>query len=166
MTGLVVLVVTLLLAGVAGLVLRARNGQVRATGESAPTEAGTGTRTRSETRALVDQLDALGVERGERLTLLQFSSPFCAPCRTTRTLLADIARAVPDVRHVEVDVAAGDLELALVRRLDIRRTPTTVILDSHGEELARASGVPRREQVMAVLDPAVGPAQLPKVSDR
>ena len=60
------------------------------------------------------------------------------------------------------DVAAGDSELALVRHLDIRRTPTTVILDGQGEVLARASGVPRREQVMAV----VGPPETPQVSDR
>jgi thiol-disulfide isomerase/thioredoxin len=151
-TGLVVLAVTLLLAAAAGLVLRSRNGQVRATREAASTGAA----------ALVAQLDALGVERGERLTLLQFSSPFCAPCRATRTLLADVARTAPDVRHVEVDVGAGDPELALVRHLDIRRTPTTVILDSHGEELARASGVPRREQVLAV----VGPPETPQVSGR
>ncbi|MDQ1632692.1 MAG: hypothetical protein QOC80_2664, partial [Frankiaceae bacterium] len=39
MTGLVVLVVTLLLAAAAGLVLRSRNGQVRATREAASTGA-------------------------------------------------------------------------------------------------------------------------------
>src|SRR5690242_8406284 len=40
--------------------------------------------------------------RGERASLLQFSSAFCAPCRTTRRVLASVADAVPGVAHVEV----------------------------------------------------------------
>src|SRR6187397_385991 len=41
-------------------------------------------------------------ERGERATLLQFSSAFCAPCRATRRILADVSSTVPGVAHVEV----------------------------------------------------------------
>jgi thiol-disulfide isomerase/thioredoxin len=164
-TGLVVLVVTLLLAGAAGLVMRARSGQVRAAAP-VPAAAAAGVSGAEATpeapSALVAQLDALGVERGERLTLLQFSSTFCAPCRATRTLLADVAATAPGVQHVEIDVADGDAELELVRSLDIRRTPTTVILDGAGSELARASGVPRREQVLAL----VAPAQPSRAADR
>src|SRR5687768_1652012 len=40
---------------------------------------------------------------GERATLLQFSSAFCAPCRATRRILSDVAEAVPGVAHIEVD---------------------------------------------------------------
>src|SRR3954451_18065399 len=47
---------------------------------------------------------------GERATLLQFSSAFCAPCRATRRTLADVAGLVPGVVHVEVD-AEPHLEL-------------------------------------------------------
>jgi len=39
-------------------------------------------------------------ELGERATLLQFSSAFCAPCRATRRILADVSSAVPGVAHV------------------------------------------------------------------
>ena len=85
---------------------------------------------------------------GERATLLQFSSAFCAPCRATRRVLADIADLVPGVAHVEVD---AEHHLDLVRRVGVLRTPTTLVLDDRGQEVTRASGAPRKEQVVAAL---------------
>lgn len=87
---------------------------------------------------------------GERATLLQFSSAFCAPCRVTRHTLADVAARVPGVVHVEVD---AEHHLDLVRRLGVMRTPTTLVLDAAGREVTRAAGAPRREQVLAALGP-------------
>lgn len=89
---------------------------------------------------------------GERATLLQFSSAFCAPCRATRQVLGDVAGVVPGVAHVEVD---AEQHLALVRQLQIMRTPTTVVLDARGHEVARAAGAPRKEQVLAALGEAL-----------
>ena len=85
---------------------------------------------------------------GERATLIQFSSAFCAPCRATRRTLADVAGLVPGVVHVEVD---AEHHLELVRTLGILRTPTTLVLDSVGREVTRATGAPRKEQVLAAL---------------
>jgi thiol-disulfide isomerase/thioredoxin len=90
--------------------------------------------------------------RGERATLLQFSSAFCAPCRATRRILEDVARAVPGVAHVEVD---AEEHLDLVRALGVRRTPTTVVLDATGREVTRATGAPKPAQVLAALDASV-----------
>ena len=90
--------------------------------------------------------------RGERATLLQFSSAFCAPCRATRRTLADVAGAVPGVAHVEVD---AEEQLELVRALGVLRTPTTLVLDASGREVTRATGVPRRAQVLAALEGGV-----------
>ena len=86
---------------------------------------------------------------GERATLLQFSSAFCAPCRATRTILSDVADVVPGVVHLEVD---AEHHLELVRALDVLRTPTTLILDATGAEATRASGAPRKEAVLSALD--------------
>lgn len=85
---------------------------------------------------------------GERATLLQFSSAFCAPCRATRRVLADVASVVPGVRHVELD---AEHHLDLVRRFGVTRTPTTLVLDRLGREVTRATGAPRKEQVVAAL---------------
>lgn len=95
---------------------------------------------------------AYDAARGERATLLQFSSAFCAPCRATRRILADVSTAVPGVAHVEVD---AEQQLDLVRRLGILRTPTTLVLDASGREITRATGSPRPAQVLAALDGVV-----------
>ena len=85
---------------------------------------------------------------GERATLLQFSSAFCAPCRATRVVLGEVAGPLPGVAHVEID---AEHHLDLVRRLGVTRTPTTLVLDASGRERARAAGAPTREQVTAAL---------------
>ena len=85
---------------------------------------------------------------GERATLLQFSSAFCAPCRATRRVLADVAGMVPGVRHIEVD---AEQHLDLVRRVGVLRTPTTLVLDAEGREVSRAAGAPTRQAVVASL---------------
>ena len=85
---------------------------------------------------------------GERATLLQFSSAFCAPCRATRRILTEVAEAVPGVTHVEVD---AEHHLDLVRRVGVMRTPTTLVLDKAGVEVTRAAGAPRKDQVLQAL---------------
>ncbi len=67
----------------------------------------------------------LGQPLGSRATLLQFSSAFCAPCRATRRIL--------------------------VRLLDVRRTPTVFVLGPDGQIARRASGQPRKADVIAAL---------------
>ncbi len=100
------------------------------------------------------RLDAaeLGEGLGERATLVQFSSAFCAPCRATRRVLAEVAAMVPGVAHVEID---AEEHLDLVRRLDILKTPTVLVLDADGRIVRRASGQPRRADVIAALGEAV-----------
>jgi thiol-disulfide isomerase/thioredoxin len=88
------------------------------------------------------------VVAGERATLVQFSSAFCAPCRATRRVLGEVTRMVPGVSHVEID---AEHHLELVRRLGILRTPTTIVLGPDGHEVSRASGVPVAAQVVAAI---------------
>ena len=90
----------------------------------------------------------IGGDLGSRATLVQFSSAFCTPCRATRTLLENVVSDLTDVRHVEID---AETNLELVRKLDIRSTPTTLILNSLGVEVGRAIGAPKRDQVLAAL---------------
>ncbi|MFE0964399.1 thioredoxin family protein [Streptomyces fungicidicus] len=94
----------------------------------------------------------LGVALGERATLVQFSTAFCAPCRATRRVLAEVAALVPGVTHVEIDAEA---RLDLVRRLEIQRTPTVLVLDARGRVVRRAAGQPRKADVIAALGEAV-----------
>ena len=137
MTGLWVLLGALALTVAVGLLLRARNGTIR---DTAPDDS------------LREVLAALDATPGERATLLQFSSAFCAPCRATRRILGEVTELVPGVAHVEVD---AEQHLDLVRRLDIRKTPTTLVLDAAVREVKRAAGQPRKADVLAALGHAV-----------
>lgn len=94
----------------------------------------------------------LGAPLGERATLVQFSSAFCAPCRATRRVLAEVSGMVEGVRHVEID---AEEQLDLVRRLHVLSTPTVLVLDAGGSVVRRASGQPRRADVIAALGAAV-----------
>ncbi|MEU3825593.1 thioredoxin family protein [Streptomyces sp. SID161] len=94
----------------------------------------------------------LGCGLGERATLVQFSSAFCAPCRATRRLLGEVAGMVPGVTHVEIDAEA---HLDLVRELRILKTPTVLVLDADGRVVRRATGQPRKADVIAALGEAV-----------
>lgn len=105
--------------------------------------------------AAVERLSAADLGRealGERATLVQFSSAFCAPCRATRVTLTEVASRVDGVAHVEVD---AESHLDLVRRLNILRTPTTLVLDPEGRVRTRAAGAPKRVDVYAALDQVV-----------
>jgi len=96
--------------------------------------------------------DVLGSSLGERATLVQFSSAFCAPCRATRVLLTDIAGKMPGVVTIDID---AEERLELTRKLNILRTPTVLVLDADGRITRRASGLPRRDQVLGALAEAV-----------
>jgi hypothetical protein len=52
------------------------------------------------------------------------------------------------VAHVEVD---AESRLDLVRRLDVRKTPTVFVLGPDGQVARRAMGQPRRAEVIAAL---------------
>ena len=91
----------------------------------------------------------IGHELGSRVTLVQFSTAFCTPCRATRALLTDVAADLDDVVHVDID---AEKHLDLVRRLEILSTPTTLVLDKSGVEVGRAVGAPKRADVMATLN--------------
>lgn len=141
--GLLILVLAVLVA--VGFGLHRRRVDGRFAGGSAPVEESAAV----EGSAWSSVAAAVpGAALGERATLVQFSSAFCAPCRTTRVVLADVAERYDGVAHFEID---AEQHLALVRELDVRRTPTTLILDPAGRELTRAAGAPRREQVLAAL---------------
>jgi thiol-disulfide isomerase/thioredoxin len=134
---LLALIAILALATGYGFYFRARSGRLKATAKKG-----------SATATTVITAVEMGAEFGSVATLLQFSSAFCAPCRTTKVLLGEVAKEHPGVTHVVLD---AESHLELVRRLKIISTPTTLILDPGGVEVGRAVGAPRREQVAAAL---------------
>jgi thiol-disulfide isomerase/thioredoxin len=137
MNGLVVCVAVLAAASVYGVLHRWRSGRVRVSGRDGGKRLGAA---------------ELGQALGERATLVQFSSAFCAPCRATRRVLGEVAGMVPGVSHVEID---AEDHLDLVRDLGILKTPTVLVLDAGGRIVRRATGQPRKADVIAALGEAV-----------
>ena len=151
--GLIALAAALLAATVLGVALRRRAGRFR------PGPPGTGMTTARAGTGVLTEAD-VGGSLGERATLVQFSTHFCAPCRPTRQILAQVADMVDGVTHVEIDAAA---RLDLVRRLGINSTPTVLVLGPDGAIVRRAVGLPRKADVIAALGSAVpGPGQAQK----
>jgi thiol-disulfide isomerase/thioredoxin len=143
-TGVVVLVAVLAVAAATGLVWRQRNGRLR----TVPGPRAEGPiLTSAELRAPL----------GERATLVQFSSAFCAPCRATRRILTEVAELTDGVAHVEID---AESRLDLVRSFDIRRTPTVLVLGPGGQVTKRASGQPRKADVIAALGAVPAPTNV------
>jgi thiol-disulfide isomerase/thioredoxin len=141
--GLIALGAALAVALAAGFAWKRRNGRMRS----------------PAVRAIATGLPMTGAELGEplgrRATLVQFSTAFCAPCRATRRILAEVAGMTEGVAHVEID---AESHLDLVRRLDIRRTPTVLVLGPDGQIAKRATGQPRKADVIAAIgDVAVLP---------
>ncbi|WP_051366394.1 thioredoxin family protein [Hamadaea tsunoensis] len=116
-----------------GLAWKRRNGDFREA-------AVTGTET--------ETLRRLGWTPGTPVTLLQFSSAFCAPCRATRVLCEQASSTIDGVRHVEVD---AESHLDAVRSLDIMRTPTVLLVDARGSIVRRASGQPTKAQLVGAI---------------
>jgi thiol-disulfide isomerase/thioredoxin len=149
--GVWALVAAVAVAVVFGLVHRSRQGRITVTGTAESEESVIG-----QSREPYQQFPEALRERlldepgGEdaRVTLLQFSTTFCAPCRHTRILLGDFAQRTQGVRHVEIDLTDHPEWSTPLR---VHTTPTTFALDGRGRELFRISGVPRRQELTEAL---------------
>lgn len=122
-----VLLVTLALATVVGLVVRHRNGRFR-----------------SGRREAAPALPA----PGSRATFVQLSAATCAVCPAVSRVLADVATRTPGVEHVEL---RAEDHPELLRRYDIRRSPTVLLVDGAGRLHSRTSGALTPAQASAAL---------------
>jgi thiol-disulfide isomerase/thioredoxin len=138
MGGLIVLAAVLVAATAAGFALRRRQGRFKASSQ-------------------VLTAGELGAPLGQRATLVQFSTEYCANCPPTRRLLGELAAEHDGVSLVEVDAAS---RLDLARRLNVMATPTILVLGPDGTVASRASGQPRKADVLAAISAlGTGPGQ-------
>jgi thioredoxin family protein len=170
--GLIALVVVLAAASAAGFVMRSRQGRFRAPGggtaaggTALPTAiAGTDSADPGPPAPSAGGLSTgglstgglsagdLGAPLGARATLVQFSTAVCAYCGPTRDLLAGVARDTEGVSFVEIDAAD---RMDLTRRLHVMSTPTVLVLDALGGIASRASGPPRKAELLAAVGAVV-----------
>ncbi len=130
MESLLPLLLLISLTSVIGLTLRAKKGVIK-----------------KGSRLKISELE-FGGKYGSRLTILQFSTTFCSECRTAKSIVKDVVKDFNGITYVEVDAESN---IDLVRRVDIRSTPTTIFLDVKGFEIARAKGAPKRDQLIKAI---------------
>jgi glutaredoxin len=86
------------------------------------------------------------------LTVVQFSTAFCGPCRATKARLEQLRTGRPGLAVVHVD---AESHLDEVRALDVRRTPTLFYL-GRDALLGRSSGAPRPDELTALVEAYTG----------
>jgi thiol-disulfide isomerase/thioredoxin len=138
--GLIALVVVLAAASAAGFVLRKRQGHFHPGTPGQPFSS-------SDSSDALSAAD-LGAPLGPRATLVQFSTEVCAYCGPTRELLTEVARERDGVSFVEIDAAD---RMDLTRRLHVLSTPTVLVLDALGGITSRASGPPRKADLLTAV---------------
>ena len=143
--GLILLVAVLAVASTAGFAMRRRQGRFRSAAEAAAVPA-------AGPVAVLTAAD-LGAPLGVRGTLVQFSSEVCAYCGPTRELLAEVARDRDGLAFVEIDATE---RFDLTRRLHVFSTPTVLVLAADGSIAGRASGLPRKSDVLAAVGTVLG----------
>ncbi|HEY4631660.1 MAG TPA: thioredoxin family protein [Blastococcus sp.] len=139
--GMVVVVAALAVTALAAWWQRTRSGALRGVegGEDVSSNA---------------VFERLGVRATEAdLTVVQFSTAFCAPCRATKARLEQMQRSRPGLAVVQID---AESHLDEVRELDVRRTPTLFYLDRAGRLIGRSSGAPRPDELTALVDAHAG----------
>lgn len=130
MESLSLLVLILLISTAIGFWYRSKNGVIR-----------------KKRRLHISEAEFAGTY-GSRVTILQFSTTFCSQCRAAKALISDVVKDEKDISYLEIDAESN---LALVRKVDVRSTPTTIFLDRGGFEIARATGAPKRDQLQKVI---------------
>lgn len=127
-----------------GVLWRARDGRVTVAPETSPAEV--------FTPSTFPGLASFA----ERATLILFSTELCSRCPPTERMLRLVAS-----QHSGVDVAVVDLTSRpdLASRFRVLQTPTALVLDGHGRQVARSVGVPQRaaiDTLLASLTPRSG----------
>ena len=138
--GVAVLAAALAVTAMAAWWLRARNGALRPDdGHQVPAN---------------EVFERLGARPADAdLTVVQFSTAFCGPCRATKARLHQLQATRPRLAVLHVD---AESHLDEVRELDVRRTPTLFYLGRDGRLIGRSSGAPRPDELTALVDAHVG----------
>jgi thiol-disulfide isomerase/thioredoxin len=143
---LIILISLVALSTLLGLVWRARTGRIHRITSTGSTPGST--------------ISIPGAPTfGSRVTLLQFSTEVCAPCKVTKTLLSGLASELDggagEINYVDIDVTSRP---DLANRFNLLQSPTVFILDGNAVLRARIGGTPKIIEVQAEIEQILIPA--------
>jgi thiol-disulfide isomerase/thioredoxin len=133
---LLVVLAVVVVATVVGRWWTRREGHLREVGSTAPAIAPA-------------ELAELGFDLGTGTVALLLSAPTCSTCVPVRRLLDELALTRRDLEWTDVDVSR---RTDLAERFGVLRLPTVLLFEPDGHLVARASGVPPRDELEAHLD--------------
>ena len=89
---------------------------------------------------------------GMTIRILDFSAPWCGPCKTLKPVLESLAAEYGSrVELVEIDTEADPIATV---RYDVRATPT-IVLERDGVVVGRIAGARPRKFIAGMLDRAL-----------
>jgi len=128
-----IVVSLVLVTTIVGVVWRARTGRVRNT-----------------SGAVIDAASLhTDAQLGTTATIVQFSTDYCGPCRIAERVLTGVAAERDGVTYLEVDLTAHP---EAATEFGVMQTPTILLLNAAGGIRSRIAGVPRADDVNAMLD--------------
>jgi thiol-disulfide isomerase/thioredoxin len=146
----------LALATIFGLYWRSQQGKLKAPSRTSKSisaisneELSKIIRSKSSFMVNADLADKRQMQLGKNVTLLQFSSAFCSPCKATAQIISHLVEGMDDVVYIQV---ASEENLKLVEKFDIKSTPTVIFFNRSGIEVGRAVGIPTKEQVIISIN--------------
>ena len=87
---------------------------------------------------------------GDQLVLVDFFATWCQPCKMMHPILEQVKDVLGDrIRIIKVDVDKNDV---IANQYRIQSIPT-LMLFRQGEQLWRTSGVVRKAELLATIDP-------------
>lgn len=100
-------------------------------------------------QALTSPGTAASLTRGDRYSLVQFSSRVCSDCRRSRAAWESLVGAYDGVTFAELP---AEENIAILTNLNVYSTPVTLVFDADGGLKGTVVGPPKPDEIRALRD--------------
>jgi thioredoxin 1 len=90
------------------------------------------------------------VECAEQKVLVKFEAEWCMPCKAMASVVEEVARVLPDVKVVAVDVDGDGMD-PILKKYSIRSVPTFIHV-SRGSFVNQTTGLVTKDELFSLFD--------------